>query len=69
MDHPRNHIEEALVADAKFKSITPIIQDLYINENVPAWLVTSILDDFYDFKIRYVFNDLSLHGTIHGFSP
>ncbi|KAH7234660.1 uncharacterized protein BKA55DRAFT_543845 [Fusarium redolens] len=51
MSLSRGHIEETLEADANFKSVTPIIQTLYIEDNVPAWLVSSILDEFFDFKI------------------
>ncbi|RGP67946.1 hypothetical protein FSPOR_5607 [Fusarium sporotrichioides] len=51
MNLSRSHIMEVLDADANLKSITPIIQELYINENVPGEIVTSILDEFFGYKI------------------
>ncbi|KAI3580407.1 hypothetical protein IWW34DRAFT_737247 [Fusarium oxysporum f. sp. albedinis] len=51
MSLPRGHIQETLDADAKLKSVTPIIQTLYIDGNVPAWLVSSILEQYFNFEI------------------
>lgn len=54
MSLSKGHIQETLDADAKLKSVTPIIQTLYIDDNVPAWLVSSILEQYFNFEIRYV---------------
>lgn len=56
MSLSRGHIQETLDADAKLESVAPIIQTLYIDDNVPAWLVSSILNQYFDLTIRWVEN-------------
>ncbi|KAI1043776.1 hypothetical protein LB505_012462 [Fusarium chuoi] len=51
MSLSRGHIQETLDADAKLESVAPIIQTLYIDDNVPAWLVSSILNQYFDLTI------------------
>ncbi|KAF5586329.1 subunit P of phosphatidylinositol n-acetylglucosaminyltransferase [Fusarium pseudocircinatum] len=51
MNLSRGHIEETLDEEANLKAVMPIIQALYMEDNVPAWLVSNILEEFFDFKI------------------
>ncbi|KAG5785896.1 hypothetical protein H9Q73_000477 [Fusarium xylarioides] len=58
MSLSRGHIQKTLDADAKLKSVTPIIQTLYIDDNVPAWLVSRILEQYFDFEISGLYGFL-----------
>jgi hypothetical protein len=65
MSLSRGPIRDVVDADAKLKYATPIIENIYIKEDAPDWLVTSILDDLFGFKIRYVIRYFTFSGKSH----
>ncbi|KAF4446958.1 subunit P of phosphatidylinositol N-acetylglucosaminyltransferase [Fusarium austroafricanum] len=51
MNMTPNDISAAFEKEARLRQVAPIIRDLYISENIPARLVTSILETLYAYEI------------------
>lgn len=47
-----DNISRALRSEAMWASFSPAIKELYLEENLPGWLLEDIMRTLYDFRAR-----------------